>query len=64
MNGKTDFEYLKESFDELGIVYTIQTNENNSDVNPRHIALFLDDFLFVFDKKTGIFFDTRNLSNE
>jgi len=60
----TDFEKLKNVFDDIGVVYVVQTNHENNDVNPRHTALFTEDFLFVFDTKTGIFFDTRNLSNE
>jgi len=64
MDNKTDLEILKEAFDSIGVGYTEQTNEENSDVLPAHVVLYADEFMFVFKKKNGIFVDTRNVGME
>jgi len=59
-----EIDMLKKAFDEIGVNYIVQTHNENSDVGLKHTALFVEDFLFIFDTKSGIFFDTRNLGNE
>ena len=60
MDSVSDFQEMKNLFIKLGIEFAELTSEVDSTMSPRHIAIYINDFIFVFDKKSGIFFDTRN----